>query len=234
MLVIYCRFFHLSDFGGNNCWWMRYTFFAPHVSVRLNRTVCAFKSKINCISLLKSCRAMLCVQGDHCGWTLRFVYFELLLLLCFGQMKIRLQQYSEWELPNRSLQSLVSNHQGHPLRTGWPFRLIQASHWHQYKSYVLDCGPCRKTQPLFWCQREVWHKLNGQFILDTETPLLKSGKVSQSNSVTESDILHCQRSFAGSEFVILKARISCVTATDTDFPAYSDTLGTMVTVSLSL
>ena len=73
---------------------MRYTFFAPYVSVRLNCTVCAFKSKINCISVLKSCRATLCVQGDHCGWTLRFVYFELLLLLCFGQMKIRQQQCS--------------------------------------------------------------------------------------------------------------------------------------------
>ena len=33
--------------------------------------------------------------------------------------------------------------------------IIQTSRLHQYKRSVLVCGPCTKTQPLLWCQREV-------------------------------------------------------------------------------
>ena len=39
--------------------------------------------------------------------------------------------------------------------TGWPFSFFKTSRWHQNKSSVLVWGPCTKTQPLFWCQREV-------------------------------------------------------------------------------
>ena len=45
--------------------------------------------------------------------------------------------------------------------TGWPFRLWQASCWHQNKSSDLVWGPCTKTQLLFWCQQDICHNLYG-------------------------------------------------------------------------
>ena len=45
--------------------------------------------------------------------------------------------------------------------TGRPLRLCQTSSSHQNKSSVLVWGPCTKTELLFWCQREIWHNLNG-------------------------------------------------------------------------
>ena len=39
--------------------------------------------------------------------------------------------------------------------TGWPFRLIQTSHWHQSKGCILVHGPHGNTELLIWCQQEV-------------------------------------------------------------------------------
>ena len=68
------------------------------------------------------------------------------------------RQGTNWPLLQKSIPSI---HTGWAavLRhgtTGWPFRLCQTSRWRQNKSYVLVWGPCTKTQPLFWCQWEVW------------------------------------------------------------------------------
>ena len=46
--------------------------------------------------------------------------------------------------------------------TVWHITLDQTSRWHENKGSVLVWGPCTKTQPLFWRQREVlfWHDVS--------------------------------------------------------------------------
>ena len=49
--------------------------------------------------------------------------------------------------------------------TGWPFRLIQTSCWHQSNICVLVHGPLTKTELLFWCKGEVLINLNDHPVL---------------------------------------------------------------------
>ena len=55
--------------------------------------------------------------------------------------------------------------------TGWPFRLIQASCWQQYKSWVVH-GHHTKTELLFGCRREVWINLNGHPVLPIRSDIV--------------------------------------------------------------